>query len=170
MCASSSSTRRRCGAPESAREKLQAALETGERWHAASTKIRISYGTVKKHSQTLGYEPRRHVGNPKTAGTGQLMIINAPDFIRFARATLRSKEKVFRPKPGNGDLLLIEVGSATGSAPAAPCHITLCPACSAWRHPCITSAAACRGREARPHERALILRPYRGRACREKGS
>jgi DNA invertase Pin-like site-specific DNA recombinase len=41
------------------RDKLVAALETGDSWHAVSTKTRIPYSTVKKHARALGYQPKR---------------------------------------------------------------------------------------------------------------
>jgi DNA invertase Pin-like site-specific DNA recombinase len=41
------------------RDKLIAALETGDSWHAVSRKTRIPYSTVKKHGRLLGYEPKR---------------------------------------------------------------------------------------------------------------
>jgi DNA invertase Pin-like site-specific DNA recombinase len=50
------------------RDKLVAALETGDSWHAVSGKTRIPYSTVKKHARALGYKPRRCVlnGNRET--------------------------------------------------------------------------------------------------------
>jgi DNA invertase Pin-like site-specific DNA recombinase len=45
------------------REKLLAALETGDSWHAVSRKTRIPYSTVKKHPRALGYEPKRVVAS-----------------------------------------------------------------------------------------------------------
>ena len=41
------------------RDKLIAALQTGDSWHAVSRKTRIPYSTVKKHARALGYEPKR---------------------------------------------------------------------------------------------------------------
>jgi DNA invertase Pin-like site-specific DNA recombinase len=41
------------------RDKLVAALDTGDSWHAVSRKTRIPYSTVKKHARALGYEPKR---------------------------------------------------------------------------------------------------------------
>jgi DNA invertase Pin-like site-specific DNA recombinase len=37
------------------REKLIAAVETGDSWHAVSRKSRIPYSTVKKNARILGY-------------------------------------------------------------------------------------------------------------------
>jgi len=42
-------------------ERLQAALDTGESWHAASRKTRIPYSTVKKHARALGYQPHQRL-------------------------------------------------------------------------------------------------------------
>jgi hypothetical protein len=39
-------------------DKLIAALDTGDSWHAVSRKTRILYSTVKKYARALGYEPR----------------------------------------------------------------------------------------------------------------
>jgi DNA invertase Pin-like site-specific DNA recombinase len=41
------------------RDKLTAALETGDSWNVVSRKTRIPYSTVKKHARALGFEPRR---------------------------------------------------------------------------------------------------------------
>jgi DNA invertase Pin-like site-specific DNA recombinase len=41
------------------RDRLIAALETSDSWHAVSRKTRIPYSTVKKHARALGYEPKR---------------------------------------------------------------------------------------------------------------
>jgi putative DNA-invertase from lambdoid prophage Rac len=41
------------------RDKLIAALATGDSWHAVSRRTQIPYSTVKKHARALGYEPRR---------------------------------------------------------------------------------------------------------------
>src|SRR5262245_39814946 len=38
------------------RDKLIAALDTGDSWHAVSKAIRIPYSTVKKHARALGYK------------------------------------------------------------------------------------------------------------------
>ena len=54
------------------REKLVAALETGDSWHAISAKTRIPYSTVKTQARALGYEPRRRLSKPKSAVTEQL--------------------------------------------------------------------------------------------------
>ncbi len=43
------------------REKLRAALDGGQSWHAVSITTRIPYSTVKKHARVLGYEPQRRV-------------------------------------------------------------------------------------------------------------
>ena len=50
------------------RDKLVAALETGDSWHVVSRRTRIPYSTVKKHARALGYKPRRCVlnGNRET--------------------------------------------------------------------------------------------------------
>jgi DNA invertase Pin-like site-specific DNA recombinase len=40
------------------RDKLIAALDTGDTWHAVSAKTRIPYSTVKKHARALGYTPK----------------------------------------------------------------------------------------------------------------
>jgi DNA invertase Pin-like site-specific DNA recombinase len=40
-------------------ERLRAALDAGDSWHAVSWKTRIPYSTVKKHARLLGYEPKR---------------------------------------------------------------------------------------------------------------
>jgi DNA invertase Pin-like site-specific DNA recombinase len=53
------------------REKLRRALDKGESWHAVSVKTRIPYSTVKKHARALGYQPRRRLGKPNAAATGQ---------------------------------------------------------------------------------------------------
>lgn len=39
------------------RERLRAALDGGNSWHAVSIATRIPYSTVKKHARALGYEP-----------------------------------------------------------------------------------------------------------------
>jgi len=39
------------------RQKLEAALNTGENWHRISLSTGIPYSTVKKHARALGYEP-----------------------------------------------------------------------------------------------------------------
>ena len=44
---------------EGDRNKLMAALKTGDGWHVVSRKTRIPYSTVKKHVRALGYEPKR---------------------------------------------------------------------------------------------------------------
>ena len=49
----------RCARPAVDRDKLVAALETGNSWHAVGTKTRIPYSTVKKHARALGYQPQR---------------------------------------------------------------------------------------------------------------
>ena len=49
------------------REKLIAALDTSDSWHAVSTKTRIPYSTVKKHARALGYQPRRTNASTNTA-------------------------------------------------------------------------------------------------------
>jgi DNA invertase Pin-like site-specific DNA recombinase len=54
------------------REKLVAALETGDSWHAVSAKTQIPYSTVKKRARALGYTPRQRLGKPKLPATGQL--------------------------------------------------------------------------------------------------
>ena len=40
------------------RDKLIAALKTGDSWQVVSRKTRIPYSTVKKHARLLGYEPK----------------------------------------------------------------------------------------------------------------
>jgi DNA invertase Pin-like site-specific DNA recombinase len=50
------------------REKLRAALDRGNSWHAVSIETGIPYSTVKKHARALGYEPRRL--NAREAKTG----------------------------------------------------------------------------------------------------
>ena len=45
------------------RDKLIAALETGDSWHVVSRRTRIPYSTVKKHARALGYEPKRVVAS-----------------------------------------------------------------------------------------------------------
>jgi DNA invertase Pin-like site-specific DNA recombinase len=40
------------------RDKLIAALKSGDSWHAVSKATRIPYSTVKKHARALGYESR----------------------------------------------------------------------------------------------------------------
>jgi DNA invertase Pin-like site-specific DNA recombinase len=51
-----------------AREKLRAALDRGNSWHAVSIETGIPYSTVKKHARALGYEPRwPSAGEAKTA-------------------------------------------------------------------------------------------------------
>ena len=47
------------------RERLRAALDGGNSWHAVSIATRIPYSTVKKHARALGYEPPGRV--PSTA-------------------------------------------------------------------------------------------------------
>jgi DNA invertase Pin-like site-specific DNA recombinase len=49
------------------REKLIAALKSGDSWHAVSKATRIPYSTVKKHARALGYEPRRGNAETKTS-------------------------------------------------------------------------------------------------------
>jgi DNA invertase Pin-like site-specific DNA recombinase len=50
------------------REKLRAALDRGNSWHAVSIATGIPYSTVKKHARALGYEPRwRSAHEAKTA-------------------------------------------------------------------------------------------------------
>ena len=44
------------------RQKLRAALDTGNSWHAVSTATRIPYSTVKKHARAIGYD---RPGEPK---------------------------------------------------------------------------------------------------------
>jgi DNA invertase Pin-like site-specific DNA recombinase len=41
------------------RQKLRAALDTGNSWHAVSIATKIPYSTVKKHARVIGYAPRR---------------------------------------------------------------------------------------------------------------
>jgi DNA invertase Pin-like site-specific DNA recombinase len=41
------------------RQRLRAALDRCESWHAVSVATKIPYSTVKKHARLLGYEPRR---------------------------------------------------------------------------------------------------------------
>src|SRR6201997_5033070 len=41
------------------RDKLIAALKTGDSWQVVSRKTRIPYSTVKKHARALGYKPRK---------------------------------------------------------------------------------------------------------------
>jgi DNA invertase Pin-like site-specific DNA recombinase len=43
------------------RDKLIAALQTGDSWHVVSRKTEIPYSTVKKHARTLGYQPPRRL-------------------------------------------------------------------------------------------------------------
>jgi DNA invertase Pin-like site-specific DNA recombinase len=57
---------------EDDRNKLIAALDTGESWHAVSAKTRIPYSTVKKHARALGYEPRQRLAKPRRPVTGRL--------------------------------------------------------------------------------------------------
>ena len=45
------------------RDKLIAALQTGDSWHAVSRKTRIPYSTVKKHARALGHEPKTVVAS-----------------------------------------------------------------------------------------------------------
>jgi DNA invertase Pin-like site-specific DNA recombinase len=54
------------------RAKLRKALDTGESWHAVSKKTRIPYATVKKHARAMGYEPRRHLGKPKSPASSEI--------------------------------------------------------------------------------------------------
>jgi putative DNA-invertase from lambdoid prophage Rac len=51
------------------RNKLRAALDSGESWHAVSKATRIPYSTVKKHARALGYKSR-----PGDAATKMPMI------------------------------------------------------------------------------------------------
>src|SRR5271166_3888320 len=53
------------------RNKLVAALETGDSWHAVSRKTRIPYSTVKKHARALGYHPRRTNAATNTAAVNR---------------------------------------------------------------------------------------------------
>jgi DNA invertase Pin-like site-specific DNA recombinase len=53
------------------RDRLRRALDAGESWHAVSVTTKIPYSTVKKHARALGYQPRRRLGKPKAAATGQ---------------------------------------------------------------------------------------------------
>ena len=48
------------------REKLRAALDTGNSWHAVSLATKIPYSTVKKHARGMGYEPRQTRRNEKS--------------------------------------------------------------------------------------------------------
>ena len=41
------------------RERLRAALDTGDSWHAVSRATKIPYSTVKKHARLMGYEPQQ---------------------------------------------------------------------------------------------------------------
>jgi DNA invertase Pin-like site-specific DNA recombinase len=41
------------------RDKLVAALVTGDSWHAVSRRTQNPYSTDKKHARALGYEPQR---------------------------------------------------------------------------------------------------------------
>ena len=52
------------------RNKLIAALKTGDSWHVVSRKTRIPYSTVKKHARKLGYERRElsRRSRPQKAG------------------------------------------------------------------------------------------------------
>jgi DNA invertase Pin-like site-specific DNA recombinase len=50
------------------RQKLRAALDTGNSWHAVSIATKIPYSTVKKHARALGYEPRRRVTTSDQGG------------------------------------------------------------------------------------------------------
>src|ERR1700736_4539485 len=43
------------------RNKLIAALNTGDNWHRVSKVTKIPYSTVKKHARKLGYERRGHI-------------------------------------------------------------------------------------------------------------
>jgi DNA invertase Pin-like site-specific DNA recombinase len=43
------------------RDKLIAALATGDSWHAVRRRTQIPYSTVKKHARALGYKPRRRI-------------------------------------------------------------------------------------------------------------
>ena len=52
------------------RDKLLAALGTGDSWHAVSKATRIPYSTVKKHLRALGYEPQRANAATKTPMVG----------------------------------------------------------------------------------------------------
>jgi DNA invertase Pin-like site-specific DNA recombinase len=56
---------------EDDRNKLIAALDTGESWHAVSAKTRIPYSTVKKHARALGYNPRRTNVSTNTAAVNR---------------------------------------------------------------------------------------------------
>jgi hypothetical protein len=47
------------------REKLIAALETGDSWHAVSRKTEIPYSTVKKYARILGCKPPERTGKPR---------------------------------------------------------------------------------------------------------
>src|SRR5215469_14046753 len=60
---------RRLGRPafsDRDKRRLRTALDTGESWHAVSTKTRIPYSTVKKHARALGYEPRSRAASAST--------------------------------------------------------------------------------------------------------
>jgi DNA invertase Pin-like site-specific DNA recombinase len=50
------------------RQKLRAALDKGNSWHAVSIATRIPYSTVKRHARALGYEPRRRVTTSDRGG------------------------------------------------------------------------------------------------------
>jgi DNA invertase Pin-like site-specific DNA recombinase len=41
------------------RQKLRAALDKGDSWHAVSVATEIPYSTVKKHARAMGYRPLR---------------------------------------------------------------------------------------------------------------
>ena len=51
------------------RDKLRAALNSGESWHAVSIATSIPYSTVKKHARALGYKPKQRV-SASTLDTG----------------------------------------------------------------------------------------------------
>jgi DNA invertase Pin-like site-specific DNA recombinase len=59
------------------RNKLRAALDSGESWHAVSIATSIPYSTVKKHARALGYEPKQRISAP-TAGEIISMVELSP--------------------------------------------------------------------------------------------
>ena len=76
---------------EDDRARLRKALDTGESWHAVSKKTRIPYATVKKHARAMGYEPRRHLANPKAPVPGDIKtnFSGLPSLHRGARTAPR---------------------------------------------------------------------------------
>ena len=61
------------------KEKLRRALDAGDSWHAVSTKLRMPYGTVKKHARALGYEPPQRARTTATQLPQRILVEKKAD-------------------------------------------------------------------------------------------